>query len=104
MDRDKNARIVRNLCLIRTAIEQNYSKIYRAFQYDLKNLHTLPEYIPQESIQQLSSDGVEIIRANYKPIQYIIDLNMAVVHPPRLSTRSLPYVQSTFRLHFQESI
>ena len=80
MDRDKNARIVRNLCLLRTAIEQNYGKIYRAFQYDLKNLHTLPEYIPQDSIRQLSADGIEIIRANYKPIQYIIDLNNQITN------------------------
>lgn len=80
MDRDKNARIVRNLCLLRTAIEQNYGKIYRAFQYDLKNMHTLPEYIPQDSIQQLSADGIEIIRANYKPIQYIIDLNNQIAN------------------------
>lgn len=80
MDRDKNARIVRNLCLLRTAIEQNYGKIYRAFQYDLKNLHTLPEYIPQDSIRQLSADGIEIIRANYKPIQYIIDLNNQIAN------------------------
>lgn len=36
MDREKNARIVRHLCILRTAIEQNYGRIYRAFQYDLK--------------------------------------------------------------------
>lgn len=80
MDREKNARIVRHLCILRTAIEQNYGRIYRAFQYDLKNLHTLPEYIPQESLQQLSADGIEIIRANYKPIQYIIDLNNQIAN------------------------
>ena len=80
MDRDKNARIVRNLCLLRTAIEQNYGRIFRAFQYDLKNLHTLPEYIPQDSIQQLSADGIEVIKANYKPIQYIIDLNNQIAN------------------------
>ena len=80
MDRDKNARIVRHLCVLRTAIEQNYGRIYRAFQYDLKNLHTLPEYIPQDSIQQLSADGIEVIKANYKPIQYIIDLNNQIAN------------------------
>ena len=80
MDRDKNARIVRNLCRLRTAIEQNYGRIFRAFQYDLKNLHTLPEYIPQDSIQQLSADGIEVIKANYKPIQYIIDLNNQIAN------------------------
>ena len=45
-----------------------------------KNLHTLPEYIPQDSIQQLSADGIEVIKANYKPIQYIIDLNNLITN------------------------
>ena len=74
------ATLVRHLCVLRTAIEQNYGRIYRAFQYDLKNLHTLPEYIPQDSIQQLSADGIEVIKANYKPIQYIIDLNNQIAN------------------------
>lgn len=73
--KDKNARIVRNLCMLRTALEQNFSKIYNAMRYELKNLHSLPEYIPQESLQELSNDGITIEKVNYKPGQYIIDIN-----------------------------
>ena len=75
MDRDKNARLIRNLCIIRNAIEQNYSKINARFRNDTKNLHTLPEYIPQEAIEQLTKDGLNIIKANYKLDNYLMDIN-----------------------------
>ena len=80
LEKEKNARIIRNLCLVRTAIEQNYGRINQAFHYDVKNLHTLPELVPADSINQLSLDGIEIIRANYKLNQYIIDINMHIAN------------------------
>lgn len=80
MDTNKNARLIRNLCLIRTAIEQNYSKINDRFRNDTKNLHTLPEYIPQEAIAQLEKDGLKIIKANYKLDSYLIDLNQHIAN------------------------
>ena len=72
---DKNARIVRNLCAMRTALEQNYSTIYKLMRYEMKNLHSMLDLIPQDSLQQLMNDGITIERANYKPTQYIIDIN-----------------------------
>lgn len=80
MEREKNARIIRDLCRLRTAIEQNYGRINKAFLYDLKNLHTLPEYIPQECLRRLSEDGIELLRANYKLTQYIIDINLHIAN------------------------
>lgn len=80
LEKDRNARIVRDLCLIRTAIEQNYGKINHAFYYDLKNLHTLPELIPTDSIQRLSQDGIDLIRANSKLNQYLIDINTHIAN------------------------
>ena len=38
MDQNKNARIIRNLCLIRNGIEQNYIKISAAFYHDTSGL------------------------------------------------------------------
>lgn len=75
MDREKNARLIRNLCMVRTAIEQNYGKINDRFRNDTKNLHTLPEYVPQDAITQLAKDGLDIIKANYKLDNYLIDIN-----------------------------
>lgn len=80
MDQNKNARIIRNLCILRNNIEQNYGKIYAAFHNDIKNLHTLPEYIDQKAIRQLGEDGIQIIKANYPLDRYVIDLNTQIAN------------------------
>jgi len=78
LHKDKNARIVRNLCMLRTAIERNFAAVLRAMRYDLKNLHSLPELIPQESLQELLDDGISIEKTNYHPVQYVMDLNRLI--------------------------
>ena len=72
---DKNARIIRNLCMLRTAFERNYRHIYQAMRYDMKGIMSIPEYLPEECLNQLETDGISIYRANAQPIQYIIDIN-----------------------------
>lgn len=80
LHKDKNARIIRNLCMLRTAIEQNYGEIsYQIFNH-LKNLHTLPDLVPQECLMQLENDGISIIKANYKLNQYLIDINRHIAN------------------------
>lgn len=78
LSKDKRARIVRNLCMLRTAIEQNYEQLYRAMTADVKNLNTLPEYIPQEAISELEKDGIRIVKPNARPLQYIIEMNRLI--------------------------
>lgn len=78
LDSDKNARIIRNLCAVRSALLRNYRRISQEIYYDLKNLHTLPDLIPQEAISQLELDGLPIIKANHKVNQYIIDINTLI--------------------------
>ncbi len=80
MEQSKNARLIRNLCLIRNGIEQNYSKINAAFRNDIKNLHTLPEYIDQDAVRQLTADGIQIIKANYPLEKYVIDINREIAN------------------------
>ena len=75
LENDKNARIVRNLCRIRTAFETHYRFIVVEIKDNLKNLGSLPQYIPQDALQQLSEDGIELQKANYLPQKYVIDLN-----------------------------
>ncbi len=75
LDKNKHARIVRNLCMIRTAIEQNFSQLHRQIHYDLKNLDSMPDLIPQECLTQLRYDGINIVKANCKLTQYLIDIN-----------------------------
>lgn len=76
---DKNARIVRNLCMLRTSIEQNYDCIQHKIHYDFKNIHTIPEVVPTDCIDQLELDGVPIIKANHMLNRYIIDINKHIV-------------------------
>ena len=66
--------------LIRNGIEQNYTKISAAFYHDIKNLHTLPQYIDQEAIWQLSQDGIQIIKANYALDKYVMDINWEIAN------------------------
>ena len=80
LSKDKNARIIRNLCSLRTAIEQNYGKISNEMHYNVKNLHTLPEYVPVECINELQQDGISLIKSNYKLNQYIIDINRHIAN------------------------
>lgn len=72
---DKNARIVRNLCMIRTALELNYKAINNRMRFDMCNLHSLPEYVPQDSLNELMQDGITIVRSRALPAQYIVDIN-----------------------------
>lgn len=75
LQKDRNARIIRNLCMLRTAFERHYKCIYQAMRYDMRGITNLPEYIPLELLTQLAQDGVSIYRSNAQPIQYIIDIN-----------------------------
>ena len=75
---DKNARIIRNLCALRTALERNYAAIYKQMRYELKNLHSMPDLIPQSSLLELLEDGIAVEKSNYQPNQYIIELNRLI--------------------------
>lgn len=80
LEYNKNARIIRNLCMIRTKLEQNFGFINNAMRYGLKNLDSLPEYIPADSLRSLEQDGISLIRANRKTNQYIMDINQHILN------------------------
>ncbi len=46
LEQDKNARIIRNLCIIRTAIERNYRKINDIMRMEYRGLLSMPEDHP----------------------------------------------------------
>ena len=78
MDQIKAARIIRNLCMIRTGIEQYFSKIQNAMCYHLKNLDSVPEYIPTKCAKQLWQDGIPLLKANYQLDKYLSDINRLI--------------------------
>lgn len=77
LDRNKHARIVRNLCMVRTAIERNFKALNDAMRYSYQSLlMVLPEYLPYDCIQQLSADGVNFIRKSSTRLQHhIVEIN-----------------------------
>ena len=79
LSQDKAARIVRNLCIIRTAIERNFRHINGAMATEYRSILTMPEYVPAESMNQLSVDGVNFIKKSSRKLcQHIIELNRLI--------------------------
>lgn len=79
LDLNKNARIIRHLCLLRTAIEQNYKFINELMKFEFKSIINMPEYAPYESIRQLAEDGVSVARKLcQKPSDYIVEINRVI--------------------------
>ncbi len=79
LSQDKAARIVRNLCIIRTAIERNFRHINGAMATEYRSILTMPEYVPAESMNQLSADGVNFIKKSSRKLcQHIIELNRLI--------------------------
>ncbi|MDO5409768.1 MAG: NYN domain-containing protein [Lachnospiraceae bacterium] len=68
----KSARIIRNLCILRTVLFKRYKYINHEIYYNMKNLHTLPEYVPEGLLRDLSDDGMDVIHANWQLNQYIV--------------------------------
>lgn len=58
-----------------TALEQNYIAIVRAFQFDLKNIDTLPELIPSAAAKELIDYGVRLYRGKPEIDAYLIFIN-----------------------------
>lgn len=79
LELDKNARIIRNLCIVRTAIECNFKRINEKMRMEYKSILSMPEYVPMESIQQLSLDGIDFIKkSSTKLCHHIIEINRII--------------------------
>lgn len=79
LDKDKNARIIRHLCIIRTSIERAFGHISDKMKYHYRSILSMPEHIPQESINQLSFDGVDFYKkSSTKLNHHIIEINRII--------------------------
>lgn len=75
---NKNARIIRNLCMIRNGIEKHYLAISRAFIQEFKNISSVPDYIPSNAVAELQRDGITLHRNRPDVNQYLIDINREI--------------------------
>lgn len=79
LENNKPARIIRNLCIIRTSIERNFKKINDLMKYEFHSILSVPEYIPKECIKQLSDDGINFIKhSNQKLSSHVIEINRII--------------------------
>lgn len=78
LEKSRSARIIRNLCSLRTAIERNFGKIFERMVYQYRGLYTMSEYVPLACIDQLAEDGVPLIKTNHKLTDYLIDINRLI--------------------------
>ena len=75
---NKTARIVRNLCRIRTAIERNFKHINDLMRLPSVTSSVL-DYLPTDGIKQLADDGISLnFRSSVKLSQHIIDINRLI--------------------------
>ena len=77
-EQDKGARIIRNLSRIRTAMERNYMAIVTAFRQDIKNIGSVPDLIPTESVTKLETDGVRLYKTKPDIDEYLIAINVEI--------------------------
>lgn len=72
MSEDPSARKVRNLSILRTILFRQYKQISPEIYYNMKNLNSLPKYIPQSLLEDLQKDGVNVVHANWQINQYLV--------------------------------
>ncbi len=78
LETEKKARIIRNLCLLRTQLEHNFLKICQGIQRDGKSIIGMPEFMPMDVMQKLSDDGVDIYVHLKEPTPFLINLNQTI--------------------------
>ncbi len=72
------AKIIRNLCRVRTALMQNFIRIVNAFKQDLVNLASIPDLVPSESVNYLEYLRINIQKSRPNAMEYIITINKEV--------------------------
>ena len=79
LDNNKNARIIRNLSILRTVFEIRYHKLFNEMRNNGRTILCMSEYIPQEILTQLSADGINLTqKSTYVPIDYILEINRTI--------------------------
>ena len=75
----KIARNIRNLNILRTTIEKNFSDINSQMNCEVKNLNQVNIKEVAECISSLEEDGINIITANTRLDKYIIKINSLIL-------------------------
>lgn len=78
LEKDKPARIVRNLCLIRAVVERNFGSIMKKIRSGQISINQIPEF-PMNAVRKLYEDGVNVSYSTRDHLgEYIIKLNRLI--------------------------
>lgn len=75
LSQNQNASIIRNLCILRTLIEQHYSSINEQMNYEAKNLDSVYPNEIGDCICELENDAINILTPNLRLDRYVIKIN-----------------------------
>lgn len=79
LENDKTARIIRHLCIIRTSIERNFRRINEGMRFRYASILSMPEYVPPDSVNQLTADGISFIKkSSTKLCHHIVEINKII--------------------------
>lgn len=79
MEKDKSARIIRDLCILRTEIERNFKNINDRMKYGFVSILNMPEFVSRECINRLNADGVSFIKkSSTKLVHHLIEINRLI--------------------------
>ncbi len=77
LDKEKHARILRNLSIIRTQLERNYKAITQAITFEKRSLLSVDALL-SGAITGLSDDGVSFLKSRSTTNDYIIQCNKLI--------------------------
>ena len=77
LEGNKNAKIIRNLCKIRTQFMKCYGRINECF-FKGNNIDTVPEYIPVKAVNELADFGINLRKERPVIYEYIAMINQEI--------------------------
>ncbi len=78
LQKNDAARIIRNLCMVRTSLLNHFKNIAYLFRYELRNLSSTPEYIPTEAVTELERANIYIQKSKPDIYQYVMAINLEI--------------------------
>lgn len=78
LENDKNARIIRELCTLRTEIERGFIHICKAVQQDYRSISALHEMVTTGFVDDLEKSGIRLYQHDREPVKFVIELNKSI--------------------------
>ncbi len=78
LERDRHAKIIRNLCMVRTAVVANFHDVCVEIQQNYKTMTSIPELVPTDALTYLHSEGIQVYGNNREPNPFLIELHTQI--------------------------